>query len=97
MGTVANTIYGRSPMTLLTLDERRRAAFGRIGRKQDHMYEVTEHPDGTLVATPVVVMSTAERDLLTGPQELRDALEDTLAGRNISTRPGPARRHPRQA
>lgn len=79
-------------MTLLSLDDRRRAAFGRIGRKQDHLYEVTEAPDGTLTLTPVVVMTAAERDLLTGPAELRDALTDTLAGRNISARPAPARR-----
>lgn len=79
-------------MTLLSLDERRRAAFGRVGRKQDTLYEVTEHPDGTLVLTPVVIMSVAERDLLTGPQELRDALVDTLAGRNVSTRQMPVER-----
>ena len=81
-------------MTLLTLDERRRAAFGRIGRKQDTLYEVTEHPDGTLVLTPVVVMTAAERDLLTGSADLRTALSDTLEGRNVSARPVPARHSP---
>jgi hypothetical protein len=84
-------------MTLLTLDERRRAAFGRIGRKEDTLYEVSEHPDGTLVLTPVVVMTTAERDLLTGPAELRAALEDTVEGRHVSARPVPARRMPRRS
>ncbi len=73
-------------MTLLTLDDRRRAAFGRIGRKEDTLYEVTELDDGSLLLTPVVVMSTAERDLLTGPPELREALAQTLAGANTSTR-----------
>jgi hypothetical protein len=84
-------------MTLLTLDERRRAAFGRIGRKEDTLYEVSEHPDGTLVLTPVVVMTTAERDLLTGPAELRAAFEDTLEGRNVSARSVPTRRAPRRS
>jgi hypothetical protein len=85
-------VEGSRQMALLILDDRRRAAFGRIGRKQDQMYEVSEEPDGTLILTPVVVMSAAERDLLTGPPELRAALEDTLAGRNVSQRPGLRRR-----
>jgi hypothetical protein len=84
-------------MTLLTLDERRRAAFGRIGRKEDTLYEVSEHPDGTLVLTPVVVMTTAERDLLTGSAELRAAFEDTVEGRNVSARPVPKRAAPRRS
>ena len=79
-------------MTLLSLDDRRRAAFGRIGRKQDTLYSVTEHPDGTLVLTPVVLMSAAEHALLTGPPELRDALVDTLDGRNVVERTVPKRR-----
>jgi hypothetical protein len=84
-------------MTLLTLDERRRATFVRIGRKEDSLYDVTEHADGTLVLTPVVVMTTAERDLLTGSAELRAALDDTLEGRHVSARPVPERRAPRRS
>ena len=79
-------------MTLLTLDERRRAAFGRIGRKEDTLYEVTELDDGSLLLTPVVVVSTAERDLLVGPAELREALTQTLASENVATRRVPTRR-----
>lgn len=79
-------------MVLLSLDERRRATFGRIGRKEDTLYEVTEHPDGSLLLTPVVVMSVAEHALLTGSQEMRDALTDTLAGKNISAKPIPKRK-----
>ncbi len=73
-------------MALLSLDDRRRASFGRIGRKEDSLYEVTENPDGTLLLTPVVVMSSAERDLLAGPPSLREALLDTLEGVRTSSR-----------
>jgi hypothetical protein len=71
-------------MTLLSLDDRRRASFGRIGRKTDSLYEVTELPDGSLLLTPAVVVSTAEKDLLTGPAALREALVETLEGTGLS-------------
>lgn len=56
------------------------------------MYEVTELDDGSLLLTPVVVMSTAERDLLAGPPEMREALAQTLAGENVATRHVSSRR-----
>jgi hypothetical protein len=41
-----------SAQKVITLDERRRCSFGRIGRKEDTIYLVTEYPDGKIVLTP---------------------------------------------
>ena len=49
---------------LLELDERRRAALGKIGKPEHRRYLVTEEPDGTLILTPAVVMSELEAAFL---------------------------------
>jgi hypothetical protein len=51
--------------TIIELDDRRRVALGKVGRPQDRRYLVTQHPDGTLVLEPAVVMSETEARFLT--------------------------------
>jgi hypothetical protein len=57
--------------TLLELDDRRRASFGRIGRREHHRYLVHEEPDGTLILTPAVVLSELEARFLASPAKER--------------------------
>lgn len=53
--------------TLLELDERRRATFGRIGGGT-RRYLVDELPDGRIMLTPAVVVSEAQAALDANPQ-----------------------------
>ena len=53
---------------LVELDARRRVALGRLGDPEHDRYLVTEHPDGTLVFTPAVVMTAHEAALLRHPE-----------------------------
>ena len=53
---------------LIELDARRRVALGRLGNPEHSRYLVTEHPDGTLLFTPAVVMSAHEAALLRHPE-----------------------------
>jgi hypothetical protein len=53
-----------SPIVLIELDSRRRAALGRLARHD--RYLVHEEPDGTLVLVPAVVMARQEAELLRG-------------------------------
>ncbi|MDE0066520.1 MAG: hypothetical protein OXN44_06580 [Acidimicrobiaceae bacterium] len=53
---------------LVELDARRRVALGRLGNPEHSRYLVTEHPDGTLMFTPAVVMSAHEAALLRHPE-----------------------------
>lgn len=51
--------------TLVELDNRRRASLGKVGRHSQ--YRVTEHPDGSLLFEPAVVMSEHEATLMGHP------------------------------
>ena len=53
---------------LVELDARRRVALGKLGNPQHTRYLVTEHPDGTLMLTPAVVMTAHEEALLRHPE-----------------------------
>jgi hypothetical protein len=66
--------------TLIELDGRRRASFGRVGRPEHTRYLVSEQEDGTLVLTPAAVVSELEARFLRDPSLLA-RIED-------------ARRHP---
>lgn len=50
------------------LDARWRLALDRLGNPEHNRYFVTEHPDGTLVLTPAVVMTAQEATLLRHPE-----------------------------
>lgn len=63
---------------LVELDARRRVALGRLGNPEHNRYLVTEHPDGSLLLTPAVVMTAHEAALLRNP-ELVDQIEQDLA------------------
>ena len=63
---------------LIELDARRRVALGRLGNPEHSRYLVTEHPDGTLLFTPAVVMSAHEAALLRHP-ELVEQIKADLA------------------
>ena len=63
---------------LVELDGRRRVALGRLGKPEHTRYLVTEHPDGTLLLTPAVVMTANEAALLRNP-ELVAQIEADLA------------------
>jgi len=64
--------------TLIELDARRRASFGRVGRPEHTRYLVTEEDDGTLVLTPAAVVSDMEARFLRDPSVLA-LLEDERA------------------
>jgi hypothetical protein len=53
-----------SPIVLIELDSRRRAALGRLAHHD--RYLAHEEPDGTLVLIPAVVMAKQEAELLRG-------------------------------
>lgn len=60
MGTrEAEPLAARS-QKLLTLDSRRRTGFVSIGRRDDRWYAVENHPDGTVVLTPVALDTDAD-------------------------------------
>lgn len=63
---------------LIELDARRRAALGKLGKPEHTRYLVTEHPDGSLLLTPAVVMTVHEAALLRNP-ELVAQIEQDLA------------------
>lgn len=54
-----------STATLVELDSRRRASLGKVGRHSQ--YRVTEHPDGSLLFEPAVIMSEHEARLMAHP------------------------------
>ena len=56
--------------TLIELDARRRASFGRVGRPEHTRYLVSEEDDGTLILTPATVVSDLEARFLQDPAVL---------------------------
>ncbi len=69
--------------TLLELDERRRASFGRIGRKQDTRYVVQELDNGELLLSPAVVMTERDAALLANPklvEQIKAGIAEAEAG-----------------
>ena len=75
---------------LVELDARRRVALGRLGNPEHNRYLVTEHPDGSLLLTPAVVMTAHEAALLRHP-ELVAQIEQDLADSSMAA-PSSARR-----
>ncbi|WP_420619134.1 hypothetical protein [Candidatus Poriferisocius sp.] len=75
---------------LVELDARRRVALGKFGKPEHTRYLVTEHPDGSLLLTPAVVMTVHEAALLRNP-ELVAQIEEDLADPSRAT-PSSARR-----
>ena len=75
---------------LIELDARRRVALGKLGKPEHTRYLVTEHPDGSLLLTPAVVMTVHEAALLRNP-ELVAQIEEDLADPSRAT-PSSARR-----
>lgn len=59
------------PTKELVLDERRRTSLAKVGRRSDSRYLVQEFPDGTLVLTPAVTVSSAEWAALSNPDVMR--------------------------
>lgn len=62
-------------MTVIELDDRRRAALGKIGHKDHSRYLVTEQEDGTLIWTPAAVVP------LGLAASLRQAAQDARDGK----------------
>lgn len=60
--------------TLVELDNRRRASLGKIGRHSQ--YRVTEHPDGSLLFEPAVILSEHEASLMGHPDLIQSILAD---------------------
>jgi len=60
---------------LIELDDRRRASFGKLGRPEHRRYLATQHPDGTIVLTPAVVISEMEARFLAN-RELVERIEE---------------------
>ncbi len=79
---------------LVELDARRRVALGRLGNPEHTRYLVTEHPDGSLVLTPAVVMTAHEAALLRTP-DLVAQIEGEIANPSKAA-PSSARREARQ-
>ena len=73
------------------LDSRRRVALGRLGNPEHDRYLVTEHPDGTLVFAPAVVMTAHEAALLRHPELVEqikaDQADPSRAVRSKARRP----------
>lgn len=61
-------------VTLVELDNRRRASLGKIGRHSQ--YRVTEHPDGSLLFEPAVILSEHEANLMGHPDLVKSILAD---------------------
>lgn len=74
---------------IIELDTRRRASLGILATHDRYLVEV--EPDGTIVLTPAVVMSSAEAALLERPDILKKIEDNRAAGL-----PGPRRRPARK-
>ena len=70
-------------MTMLELDERRRASLGKIGRKEHSLYRAVTLDDGTIILSPAVVMSERELALLSNPERvasIKRGIDEARAG-----------------
>ncbi len=75
---------------LVEVDARRRISLGKLGKRDQTRYLVSEQPDGSLLLTPAVVMTAHEAALLRNP-ELVAQIEQDLADPSTAT-PSSARR-----
>jgi hypothetical protein len=69
---------------VIELDSRRRLSLARIARDEDHRYEVDVEPDGTIVLTPVVTMTSFEAALLRNPNLVQAIQTDLASERRYS-------------
>lgn len=79
------------PPVLVELDDRRRTALGKVGRKEHTRYLVEEQPDGTLIWHPAVVMPEHELRFMAAHPEAYAEIRRQQAD------PDPARRRERPA
>lgn len=77
---------------LVELDDRRRMSLGKVGKPEHRRYLAVEHPDGTIVLTPAVVMSEMEARFLAN----RTLVERVEENRRHPERLVPRRRPGRQ-
>jgi hypothetical protein len=77
------------PPVLVELDDRRRTALGKVGRKEHTRYLVEEQSDGTLIWHPAVVMPEHELRFMTAHPEAYAEIRRRQAD------PDPARRRER--
>ena len=73
--------------TLIELDARRRASFGRVGRPEHTRYLVSEEDDGTLILTPATVVSDLEARFLQDPAVLMRIEHDRRHPERLRRRP----------
>jgi len=73
--------------TLIELDARRRASFGRVGRPEHTRYLVSEEDDGTLVLTPATIVSDLEARFLQDPAVLTRIEDDRRHPERLRRRP----------
>lgn len=79
------------PPVLVELDDRRRTALGKVGRKEHTRYLVEEQPDGTLIWHPAVVLPEHELRFMAAHPEAYAQIRQQQAA------PEPARRRERPA
>lgn len=76
-----------SSETLIELDARRRASFGRVGRPEHTRYLVSEEDDGTLILTPAAVVSDLEARFLQDPALLTRIEDERRHPERLRRRP----------
>jgi hypothetical protein len=69
---------------VVELDTRRRLSLARIARAEDERYQVDVEPDGTIILTPVVVMTSFEAALLREPALVKEIQDDLASDRRYS-------------
>lgn len=53
---------------LIELDDRRRAALGKVGKAEHRRYLAESYPDGTIVLKPALVVTEAQVRLWSNPE-----------------------------
>lgn len=83
------------PPVLVELDDRRRTALGKVGRREHTRYLVEEQPDGTLIWHPAVVMPEHElRFIAAHPEAYAEIRKQQAAPDSARRRGRPARTAP---
>jgi len=70
---------------LIELDERRRAALGKIGHSAHHRYLVDTLVDGTLIFQPAIVVTEMQARLWASPEVSRQLDKGAAAYRDDPT------------